>query len=174
MVPPGSTRMKEYGVLWGINSYLGFQYVGKAQNGTPVLSISAPIGLNVSVGLRRKSSFAMTRNERVWDKIKPHNVQLLFALVDVGAIVGLRFNNTQDDLPKIKLENIFSPGVLLQFGRIFKLPLNIGVGFQSQPRLYGINGNMLSFQPSSFKLNFNINWDIPLWNFSFKEFEGDN
>jgi uncharacterized protein (UPF0297 family) len=174
MVPSGSTRMKEYGVLWGINSYLGFQYVGKAQNGTPVLSISAPIGLNVSVGLRQKSSFAMTKNERVWDKIKPHNVQLLFALVDVGAIVGLRFNNTQDDLPKIKLENIFSPGVLLQFGRIFKLPLNIGVGFQSQPRLYGINGNMLSFQPSSFKLNFNINWDIPLWNFSFKEFEGDN
>jgi hypothetical protein len=175
MVPPGSTRMKEYGVLWGINSYLGLQYVGAAQNGTPVLSISAPIGLNVSRGFPRKSRYSMdNQSERFWDFVKPHNIQAILTLVDIGAIVGLRFNNTTDDLPKIKLENIFSPGIILQFGRLFDLPLNIGIGYQSQPRLYGINGNMLSFQPSSFKLNFNLSWDIPLWNFSFREFDNKN
>ena len=174
MVPPGSTRMKEYGYLWGINSYLGFQYVGKEQNGTPVLSISAPIGLNFSVGIPRKPSYLRDKNERFWDAVSPHNVQAIFTLVDVGAIVGLRFKDNQSELPKITLENIFSPGVIVQFGRFFNLPLNIGVGYQSQPRLYGINGKMASFQKSSFKWNLNINWDIPLWNFAFREFENKN
>jgi hypothetical protein len=174
MVPPGSTRMKEYGYLLGINSYLGLQYVGAEQNGTPVLSISAPIGLNYSVGIPRKQRYLMSPNERFWDFIAPHNVQAIFTLVDVGAIVGLRFKDSQSELPKITLENIFSPGVIVQFGRLFNLPLNIGVGYQSQPRLYGINGNMASFQSSSFKWNLNINWDIPLWNFWFKEFDTKN
>ncbi len=174
MVPPGSTRMKEFGYLFGINSYLGLQYVSKEQNETPLLSISAPIGFNISKGFPRKPKYLMDKTERIWDFIKPHNIQAIFTLIDVGAIVGLRFSNSQDDLPKIKLENIFSPGVIVQFGRIFNSPLNIGVGFQSQPRLYGINGNMLSFQSNSFKFNFNINWDIPLWNFWFKEIELKN
>ncbi len=174
MVPPGSTRMKEYGYLLGINSYLGLQYVGKEQNGTPVLSISAPIGFNYSVGIPRKPRYLMSRKERFWDYIAPHNVQAIFTLVDVGAIVGLRFKDGQSELPKITLENIFSPGVILQFGRLFNLPLNIGVGYQSQPRLYGINGAMTSFQSSSFKWNLNVNWDIPLWNFWFKAFDSKN
>jgi hypothetical protein len=174
MVPPGSTRMKEYGYLLGINSYLGLQYVGAEQNGTPVLSISAPIGLNYSVGIPRKPRYLMNRNERFWDFIAPHNIQAIFTLVDVGAIVGLRFKDSQSELPKITLENIFSPGVIVQFGRLFNLPLNVGVGYQSQPRLYGIDGNMASFQSSSFKWNLNINWDIPLWNFWFKEFDSKN
>jgi hypothetical protein len=174
MVPPGSTRMKEYVFLFGINSYLGLQYVDKEQNGTSLLSISAPIGLNFSVGIPRKPKYLMNKKERIWDFIKPHNVQAIFTLVDVGAIVGLRFSDSQADLPKIKLENIFSPGIILQFGRIFNSPLNIGIGYQSQPRLYGINGDMLSFQKNSFKLNFNLNWDIPLWNFWFKEMDRKN
>ena len=174
MVPPGSTRMKEYGYLLGINSYLGLQYVGKGQNGTPVLSISAPIGLNYSIGIPRKARYLMNQNERFWDFVAPHNVQAIFTLVDIGAIVGLRFKDSQSDLPKITLENIFSPGVIVQFGRLFNLPLNIGVGYQSQPRLYGINGNLTSFQKSSFKWNLNLSWDIPLWNFWFKECESKN
>jgi hypothetical protein len=175
MVPPGSTRMKEYGFLFGINSYLGLQYVDKEQNGTSLWSISAPIGLNFSVGIPRKPRYLMNnKHERIWDFLKPHNVQAIFTLIDVGAIVGLRFSDSQADLPKIKLENIFSPGVILQFGRIFNSPLNFGIGYQSQPRLYGINGDMLSFQKNSFKLNFNLNWDIPLWNFWFKEIDRKN
>jgi hypothetical protein len=174
MVPPGSTRMKEYGYLLGINSYLGLQYVGKGQNGTDIVSISAPIGLNYSIGIPRKPRLLMTPKERFWDYIAPHNVQAIFTLVDIGAIVGLRFKDGQSELPKITLDNIFSPGVIVQFGRLFNLPLNIGVGYQSQPRLYGINGTMTSFQSSSFKWNLNLNWDIPLWNFWFKEFESKN
>ena len=173
MVPPGSTRMKEFGVLLGINSYLGLQYVGKAQNGTAILSISAPIGLNLSFGIPRKPKYALTQQARFWSFVSPHNVQAIFTLVDVGAIVGLRFNNNQDSLPKIRLENIFSPGVIVQFGRLFNLPLNIGFGYQSQPRLYGITGNSLSFQNSSFRWNLNLSWDIPLWNVRFWEYRRD-
>jgi hypothetical protein len=171
LVPPGSTRMKEFGVLLGINSYLGLQYVGKEQNGTPVTSLSAPIGLNISVGIPRKPKYLMTKSERFWSFVAPHNVQAIFTLVDVGAIVGLRFNNNQDSLPKITLSNIFSPGVIVQFGRIFNLPLNIGVGYQSQPRLYGITSNGLSLQDNSFLFNLNVSWDIPLWNLRFWEYE---
>lgn len=174
LVPPGSTRMKEFGFLLGINSYLGLQYVGKEQNGTPVTSITAPIGLNFSVGIPRKPKYLMTKNERFWSFVAPHNVQAIFTLVDVGAIVGLRFNNNQDSLPKITLGNIFSPGVIVQFGRFFNLPLNIGVGYQSQPRLYGIKDNALSLQDNTFRFNLNVTWDIPLWNMRFWEYERRN
>jgi hypothetical protein len=174
MVPPGSTRMKEYGYLVGINSYLGVQYVGKAQNGTPLWSISAPIGLNFSMGIPRKSKYLLTtKRERFLDCIAPHNIQAILTLVDVGAIAGLRLKDSQSELPKITLENIFSPGIILQFGRLFNLPINVGVGYQSQPRLYGINGTstMTVLQKNAFKWNLNLNWDIPLWNFWFKEFD---
>jgi uncharacterized protein (UPF0297 family) len=174
MVPPGSTRLKEFGILLGINSYLGLQYVGKEQNGTPILSLTAPVGLNFSVGIPRKPKYLMTKSERFWSFVSPHNVQAIFTLVDLGAIVGLRFNGNQDSLPKIKLENIFSPGVIVQFGRLFNLPLNIGVGYQSQPRLYGIKNNNLSLQDNSFKFNLNLTWDIPFWNFRFWEYNRNN
>ncbi len=174
LVPPGSTRMKEFGLLLGINSYLGLQYVGKAQNGTPITSITAPIGFNFSVGIPRKPKYLMSKSERFWSFVAPHNVQAIFTLIDVGAIVGLRFNNNQDSLPKISLSNIFSPGVIVQFGRLFNLPLNIGVGYQSQPRLYGIKDNALSLQDNTFRFNLNLSWDIPLWNLRFWEYERRN
>ncbi len=52
-------------------------------------------------------------------------------MIDVGAMVGYRFTNdsTYSTTPKIKLENIFSPGANISIG-LPAVPVSVGVGIQ--------------------------------------------
>ena len=158
MTPSGSTRKKERGIMIGINSYIGYQYIRKSDKEANANALSAPIGLNVSFGLDRWVHKSPCR------KLLPHNVQVLFGIVDIGALAGLRLQNDTISIPKVRLENIFSPGISLLFGRWFNLPLNVGFGIQAQPRVYAIKDDILQIRPFQVRRTFNISWDIPLWN----------
>lgn len=168
MVPPGGTRLKETGVMIGVNGYLGLQHHFSTGDSSGFSSVSAPLGFNLSFGIPRKQVIGLTKSQKFWDFVKPHTVQIFAGIVDVGALAGLRFSNNRSDLPKITLENIFSPGLFLHFGRMFNTPLNLGIGYQAQPRLYNIVGQSLTLQPFTFRFNVNASWDIPFWMLFYK------
>jgi hypothetical protein len=163
MTPPGGTYVKESGNLLSINSYLGLQNTFRKGANQSFFSVSAPIGLNWSFGIKRKPAYAMTDAEQTGSFIKPHTIQIFASIIDVGAIAGFRFTNTIDTIPKVKLSNIFSPGLFIQFGRIFNSPLNIGFGYQAQPRLYAIKEESIFLKNFQYRLNMNLSWDIPFW-----------
>ncbi len=168
MIPPGGTRLKETGTMLGINGYLGLQHNINAGDSSGFLSVSVPLGLNLSFGLSKNIRSFRSRSQKFWHFVAPHTIQIFACIVDVGAIAGLRFTNNRSDIPKITLENIFSPGIFLNFGRMFNTPFNIGFGYQAQPRLYDINGQNLTLHPFVPHFNINASWDIPFWNLWYK------
>jgi hypothetical protein len=163
MTPPGGTYVKESGNLLSINSYLGLQNTFRKGANQPFFSVSAPIGLNWSFGIKRKPAYTLTSAEQTGSFIKPHTIQIFASIIDVGAIAGFRFTNTTDTIPKVKLSNIFSPGLFVQFGRIFNSPLNIGFGYQAQPRLYAVKEESIFLKNFQYRFNMNLSWDIPFW-----------
>jgi hypothetical protein len=163
MTSSGGTHVKESGWLLSVNSYLGVQNTFKKKDTLGFFSISAPIGLNLSYGFNRKPTYALKEWGKVGDILLPHTVQFFASIIDVGAIAGFRFTNGADSIPKVKLSNIFSPGIFVQFGRIFKSPLNIGFGYQAQPRLYAIKEESILLKKFQYRFNMNLSWDIPFW-----------
>jgi hypothetical protein len=162
MTAAGGTYVKESGWLLSINSYLGLQNTFKKNDNQGFFSVSAPIGLNLSYGFKRKPAYA-TDMQKVGDFIAPHTIQFFASIIDVGAIAGFRFTNTTDSIPKVKLSNIFSPGIFVQFGRIFNSPLNIGFGYQAQPRLYAVKEEAILLKKFQYRGSINLSWDIPFW-----------
>ena len=163
MTPPGGTYIKEKGWLLSVNSYIGLQNTFRQKDSAGFFSIAAPIGINVSYGLKSHQNYPLSKKQKFGDFITPHTIQFFASLVDVGAIAGFRFTNTTDSIPKIKLSNIFSPGLFVMFGRLFNSPLNIGLGYQAQPRLYAVKEETIFLKKFEFRFNVNVSWDIPFW-----------
>ena len=163
MTPSGGTHIKEKGWLLSVNSYIGLQNTFRQKDSAGYFSIAAPIGINLSYGLKNQRHYPLSKKQKFADFITPHTVQFFASLVDVGAIAGFRFTNTTDSIPKIKLSNIFSPGLFVMFGRLFNSPLNIGLGYQAQPRLYDIKEETIFLKKFEFRFNVNVSWDIPFW-----------
>ncbi len=167
MTSSGGTHVKESGWLLAVNSYIGLQKTYGHKDSAGYFSISAPIGLNLSYGFKRKPRYALTDMQSFGGFVAPHTIQLFASIIDVGAIAGFRFTNSTDSIPKVKLSNIFSPGLFLQFGRIFNSPLNIGVGYQAQPRLYAIKEESIFLKKFQYRFNLNLSWDIPFWHLKY-------
>ena len=167
MTSSGGTHVKESGWLLAVNSYIGLQKTYGQKDSAGYFSISAPIGLNLSYGFKRKPRYALTDMQSFGGFIAPHTIQLFASIIDVGAIAGFRFTNSTDSIPKVKLSNIFSPGLFLQFGRIFNSPLNIGVGYQAQPRLYAIKEESILLKKFQYRFSVNLSWDIPFWHLKY-------
>ncbi len=163
MTPAGGTHVKEKGWMLSINSYIGLQNTFRQRDSAGFFSIAAPIGINISYGLKSQSNYPLSKKQKMGNFFTPRTIQLFASLVDVGAIAGFRFSNTTDSIPKIKLSNIFSPGLFLMFGRIFNSPLNIGLGYQAQPRLYSIKDETVFLKKFQYRWNINLSWDIPFW-----------
>ena len=163
MTPSGGTNIKEKGWMLSINSYIGLQNTFRQKDSAGYFSIAAPIGINLSYGLKRKPHYALSKKQKFGSFLAPHTIQFFASLVDVGAIAGFRFSNSTDSIPKIKLGNIFSPGVFLMFGRMFNSPLNIGLGYQAQPRLYEVKEETIFLKRFQYRFNINLSWDIPFW-----------
>ncbi len=163
MTPPGGTYIKEKGWLMSVNSYIGLQNTFRQKDSSGYFSIAAPIGINISYGLKSQRNYPLSKKQKFADFITPHTIQFFASLVDVGAIAGFRFSNTTDSIPKIKLSNIFSPGLFIMFGRMFNSPINIGLGYQAQPRLYAVKEETIFLKKFEFRFNINLCWDIPFW-----------
>lgn len=163
MTPPGGTYVKEKGWMLSINSYIGLQNTFRQNDSAGYFSIAAPIGINLSYGLKNQRHYPLSKKQKIGDFFTPKTIQFFASLVDVGAIAGFRFTNTTDSIPKIKLSNIFSPGLFIQFGRLFNSPINLGLGYQAQPRLSKVTDDTIFLKKFEFRFNVNLSWDIPFW-----------
>ncbi len=154
-LPVGSASIKKK-VNWNvaIQAYTGLSIAHHSDglssfpriNG---MSVYAPLGISVS---RRIGCSALS----------------LFASVfDVGAIVSYRFKDNKSNLAdsvKIRLENIFSPGLNLVWG-VPKFPVSIGGGFQWQPSLTRLNTSSATIaERSGMRYHLFVAVDIPLFN----------
>ncbi len=169
MSPLGSSRIKESGVVFGINSYLGFQ--GAIVHNKGLVSVSAPIGINMSINRLWKPKHRLIKESHFGKKIAPRNAQLLLSIVDLGGLTRWRLtNNDTTTAPKITVNDIFAPGIYAMLGRFGGTPLNISVGFQTQPLLYRINSATIQYRDNiRFRGSLNLSWDIPFWNITYRK-----
>ncbi len=154
-LPAGSSTMKKYSRFnMSINSYVGL-FGGKEElrdvEGNPTEwtgSLSAPLGFAASWGLDGKGA-----------------ISLYGSLIDIGALTAFRFNDTTTvDIPKIKLKNIYAPGVFLVYGLPKNIPVSIGAGMQVNPGLREVNTAGNTIESSTIRYGIFISVDIPLWN----------
>jgi hypothetical protein len=168
MSPPGSSRIKESGVVFGINSYLGLQ--GTVVHDKSMVSVSAPIGINLSINRLWKPKHRLIKESNFGKKIAPRNAQFLLSLVDLGGLTRWRLTNDTTTAPKITVNDIFAPGIYAMLGRFGGTPLNISIGFQTQPLLYRINSATIQYRENTrFRGSLNLSWDIPFWNITYRK-----
>jgi len=162
-LPAGSARIKRE-TQWNIslNAYLGGFTGTETLDGLAnnkdgrVSGINAPIGIAFSKGLR-------------CGKTELGSITAFLSIVDLGAITAYRFeNDSTANLPEVKLQNIFAPGIHGIYG-LPKLPISIGYGYQLGPALREINSTNIEVDPEPTKRHaFFIAVDIPLINFYTK------
>lgn len=165
-LPAGSASIKKRSRSnVALNAYVGLaagpEYNGDISEFDVSLGVNAPIGIAISGG-RYKRLSGTTFKE------KGSNT-LFFSLIDIGAVTSFRFGDTQtEELPEIKLENIFAPGVYYVYG-LPKWPLSFGIGGQLGPQLRELTNTVADIDSGlSFSLKFFVAVDIPLLNFYTK------
>lgn len=168
-LPPGSAlikRMSPFNI--SVNSYLGLyagnEYLehnnvdlGKTGWGT-TYGLTAPVGIAVSTNMTHKGKTL-------------GSLSAFVSLIDVGAIASFRVkDDATEQLPEIKLQNIFAPGLYAVYG-IGKTPLSIGYGWQKGPQLRQVNvpdpnnpGTFTNTLLNGYRWSFFLAVDIPLAN----------
>lgn len=163
-LPAGSSRIKrtvQFNVA--LNAYLGLHLgeehinvPGSKEQWGPIFGLSAPIGVAVSKRIGKNGG----------------SVSLFVSLIDIGAVASYRFENeTTTQLPPIKLENIFAPGLYAVYG-IPRTPISVGYGWQKGPQLREVAvfdpsnpGATVNTNVDGYRWSFFIAVDIPLINF---------
>ncbi|WP_303315277.1 hypothetical protein Q4Q34_15740 [Flavivirga abyssicola] len=156
-LPSGSSIIKKRSKFnVSLNSYVGIspslEYNGDTKDSKFSLGVNVPIGVATSWGAKKGGSFS-----------------LFFPLIDLGAVTNFRFSDEKtEELPEIKLENIFAPGFYVVHGWA-RLPISWGVGGQLGPQLREVNPmDIVVDADTSFSFKAFIAVDIPLLNFYTK------
>lgn len=150
----------------GINAYVGaFWSLSNSANNSdnpPKLGLAAPIGFTISKGFSKTgNSGGLSINMQIFD---------LGALVNYYAIKGDTASLANDF--KVKLSNIFSPGINLAYN-IPKTPLSFSMGGQYIPTLYKYEqiGSLNELIPSNaWRWQLSLTVDIPLYNLKVWDF----
>jgi hypothetical protein len=161
-LPPGSSSIKRTHYFnMALQAYTGFTAGSLSDGGAGIntMGVYAPLGIAVSTGLKSRTN--------PFSKRTAGSLSLFASLIDVGAVVAYRFKDAETDLAdsvKIRLENIFAPGVNLIYG-IPNWPLSLGGGFQWQPSLTRLSKeNATIAEKSGYRWHFFLSVDIPVLN----------
>lgn len=192
-LPVGSYRIKRNSYFdISLNAYPGvFGGVEVVTNnaglkGSPKFGFTwgatAPIGINLAWGHRNKwskdsfiSSATDTANvlRYLEENLKGSSSSIFFSLFDVGSVFAIRIQDGVSDLPELKFQNVFAPGVYYIYG--FKdLPLSWMFGGQYGPQLRGFETtnstdlNPIIIDRSNFRIGTGLTVDIPVFNFYTK------
>lgn len=145
-LPSGSSAIKrESKSNVSINAYCGISG-GKNIAGEWSTGLTAPVGIAVSWGICRHSSFS-----------------LFLSVFDLGAPVAFRFSNSSDSVPAIKLADIISPGLFVSWG-IPKCPVSINAGLQMTPALTSVSTKENTFGTKSLRVTVGACVDLPILN----------
>ncbi len=144
-MPSGSSRVKrnsDFNI--SLNSYVGL-YTG-IEDGKSVFGIAAPVGIAFSHGWKKGS------------------ISLFLTAIDIGAISSFRFNNEDDEVAKIYLREIISPGAFISYG-FGQSPISINFGWQRAPLLkrVGPSQNEVNLEHNA-RFSLSVLVDLPLFN----------
>ncbi len=150
-----------------LNAYVGlspgFEHNGETDKSKFILGINAPIGIAVSWGHGSKLN-SEDKNGK-----EQGSSSAFLSLIDLGAVTSYRFGDSDtENIPEIKLENIFAPGLYYVYG-LPKWPVSIGLGGQLGPQLREVIDDSISLQSkTTFSVKLFLAIDIPLINFHTK------
>jgi len=155
-LPPGSSEEKKYQGRFSValNAYtglaLGWERLGQDQSSKVVGAISAPLGMNFSLGLGKSGS-----------------IGTFVPLIDVGAVTAYRFkDDNSGDLPELTWSNILSPGLYAIYSTPRNSPFAFGYGVQFGPGLRKVveteSGTKLNIEKSGWRKGFFLSVDIPI------------
>ena len=167
-LPSGSSRIKrETPFNVSLNAYaglfIGYEMITGMPNAKFEINnygVAAPIGVAISTGSHHWSYSAF------------------LSLIDIGAVASFRFQNTDSvaQVPTIKLQDIFSPGLFFSVG-FPKCPLSFNIGAQVGPNLRSVYVEDKD-NPGEYVNTYqdNVYWrfsaslvvDIPIFNFYTK------
>ncbi len=164
-VPLGSYSIKRHSNFSiALNGYLGIfggqEFISGMDNAWNA-SITAPVG--ISFNWRR------CENKYVgW--VVPTSI--FTSIIDLGVITNYRLTETNDvsSVPKVKLNNIISPGIFLEW-RLGKTPLTLGAGGQFGPQIReqiikddmgNITGKELISEALYWRAGLSLKVDIPI------------
>lgn len=171
--------------LWGvsINSYpglhTGFMRLETTDKGSFYVGPSLPLGIELYWSKRRKAA----NNERYDVFVQKEKIQqltgknfgVLFQVIDLGALFSFRLANSEAELPDaIDFEDVFSPGILFNWGIFRHNPINLGFGYQYGAQLRKVTIDNFEKQPNSHQILLKLTWDIPLLNLYNLRVEGVN
>lgn len=164
-LPAGSASIKKRSKSnVALNAYVGLS-PGMERNGDTGdykfnLGVNAPVGVAMSWG-----KYKLLNNNTY--KEKGSNTVFL-SLIDIGAVTSFRFGDSDtEELPEIKLENIFAPGIYYVRG-LPKAPISIGLGGQLGPQLRKVSIDEASNSKATFSFRIFVAVDLPLLNFYTK------
>lgn len=135
-LPPGGSAIKKYSKFSiALNAYVGLsagQEILKDVGTKVYYAVTAPIGVTFNWGFKRAGSLS-----------------LMVSAFDVGALTAFRFqDNTTNELPDLKFENVLAPGGYLIYG-VPKYPIAIGIGAQLGPNLRSVTDASLNIDKTS-------------------------
>jgi len=155
-VPPGSSQAKKSLCRFSIalNTYTGFafgwEYLGDDALPNTILSLTAPVGLSLTVGLGKVGS-----------------IGTFIPVIDIGAVTAYRFDDKNvSDLPELTWNNILSPGLYAVYDTPGKWPFALGYGAQIGPSLRKVtetrDGTVIETSKSGWRQGFFLSVDIPI------------
>lgn len=138
ILPVGSSSIKKNTLCnVSVQTYLGAYLSTTNGSSSSVGAWSDKFGVTAPIGISFTPGFLSWK--------KAGSVSLFGALFDLGAIVDYKLKQDSASGPvskdyKVKLGNIFSPGVYAVYGFPWDLPLSLGFGAQYGPGLSKIDG----------------------------------
>ncbi|MCH2042649.1 MAG: hypothetical protein MK212_00790 [Saprospiraceae bacterium] len=149
-LPPGGSAIKKYSKFSiAFNAYVGLsagQERLKIGGNNAYYALTTPIGFTFNWGFKRAGAFS-----------------IFASALDIGALTAFRFNdNSANELPELRFENILAPGAYLIYG-VPKYPISIGVGAQLGPNLRKVQDvNSLTVNTSGWRWGAFIAVDLPM------------
>ena len=104
------------------------------------------------------------RNDRY---LNGHSGSVFFSLIDLGAVVLFRLDDSDSSLPEdVGFQQVFSPGVMYAHG-FPQLPISVLAGVQVSPELRKFGDD----PADSFRFNLGVTVDLPMANFHTRSVE---
>ncbi|QPH40916.1 hypothetical protein [Pedobacter endophyticus] len=169
-LPAGSSSIKrQTSFNVSINAYAGLFTGSEVIKGVDAnkpfkfnsYGITAPIGLSISKG----NSFLPWPFCFIPTGKSGFSSSLFISFVDLGAIAAYRFeDSTTEQVPTIKLADIFSPGLFWSLG-IAKTPISVNFGVQTGPNLRKVTSTTNDYSKNTYvRYSLSVCVDVPLLN----------
>lgn len=135
-LPPGGSAIKKYSKFSiALNAYVGLSTGQEILNGIgpkAYYAVTTPIGFTFNWGFKNYGS-----------------ISILASVLDIGALTAFRFqDDSVNELPDLKFENVLAPGGYLVYG-VPKYPISIGIGAQLGPNLRTVTDANLNISTTS-------------------------